>query len=70
VRYVGEPIAAVIAKDEQTAAEAVDLIEVQYRKLPTIDSPEEALEHPEVACISTRNRAISTVVRLMSSRCG
>ena len=48
VRYVGEPIAAVIAKDEQTAAEAVDLIEVQYRKLPTIDSPEEALEHPEV----------------------
>jgi 4-hydroxybenzoyl-CoA reductase subunit alpha len=47
VRYVGDPLAAVIAKDEQTAAEAVELIEVQYQKLPTISSPEEALAHPE-----------------------
>jgi 4-hydroxybenzoyl-CoA reductase subunit alpha len=47
VRYVGDPVAAVIAKDEQTATEALDLIEVKYRPLPTIASPEEALEHPE-----------------------
>ena len=47
VRYVGDPLAAVIARDEQTAAEAVELIEVQYQKLPTISSPEEALAHPE-----------------------
>ena len=48
VRYVGDPIAAVVAKDEQTAAAAVDLIAVDFEVLPTIASPEEALAHPEV----------------------
>ncbi len=47
VRFVGDPVAAVIAKDEQTAWEAAELIEVKYRPLPTIASPEEALAHPE-----------------------
>ena len=47
VRYVGDPVAAVIAKDEQTASQALDLIEVRYRVLPTIASPEEALKTPE-----------------------
>jgi 4-hydroxybenzoyl-CoA reductase subunit alpha len=47
VRYVGDPVAAVIAKDEQTAGEALELIEVKYRPLPTIATPEEALAHPE-----------------------
>ena len=47
VRYVGDPVAAVIAKDEQTAAEALGLIEVSYKALPTIGSPEEALRMPE-----------------------
>ena len=47
VRYVGDPIAAVIAKDEQAATEALDLIEVRYQPLDTISSPEEALAKPE-----------------------
>ncbi|HEY3073868.1 MAG TPA: molybdopterin cofactor-binding domain-containing protein [Burkholderiales bacterium] len=47
VRYVGDPVAAVIAKDEQTAAEALDLIDVRYEPLDTISSPEEALAKPE-----------------------
>jgi 4-hydroxybenzoyl-CoA reductase alpha subunit len=47
VRYVGDPVAAVIAKDEQAASEALDLIEVRYRPLQTISSPQEALAHPE-----------------------
>ena len=47
VRYVGDPVAAVIARDEKTAEEALDLIEVKYRPLPTIASPEEGLAHPE-----------------------
>ncbi len=47
VRYVGDPIAAVVAKDEQTATEALDLIEVKYRLLKTISNPEEALQNPE-----------------------
>ncbi|HEU4352441.1 MAG TPA: molybdopterin cofactor-binding domain-containing protein [Burkholderiales bacterium] len=47
VRYVGDPVAAVVAKDEQTATEALDLIAVQYRPLATISTPEEALTQPE-----------------------
>src|SRR5918994_280782 len=38
VRYVGDPVAAVIAKDEQTASQALDLIEVKYKPLATISS--------------------------------
>jgi len=47
VRYVGDPIAAVIAKDEQTAAEALDLIEVKFNILKTIADSQEALLNPE-----------------------
>ena len=47
VRYVGDPVAAVIAKDEQTAFEALDLIKVKYRPLATIATPQEALATPE-----------------------
>src|SRR3989441_11450447 len=47
VRYVGDPVAAVIAKDEQTATEALDLIEVRYQPLDTISDPLEALAKPE-----------------------
>ncbi|HTP95543.1 MAG TPA: molybdopterin cofactor-binding domain-containing protein [Burkholderiales bacterium] len=47
VRYVGDPLAAVIAQDEQTADEALRLIEVKYRLLPTIATPAEALARPE-----------------------
>jgi 4-hydroxybenzoyl-CoA reductase alpha subunit len=43
VRYVGDPVAAVIARDELTAFEALDLIDVKYRPLATIATPEEAL---------------------------
>ena len=47
VRYVGDPVAAVIARDEQTATEALDLIEVRYEVLRPVVDPEEALAHPE-----------------------
>ena len=47
VRYVGDPVAAVVAKDEQTATEALSLIDVTYKPLPTIATPEEALAQPE-----------------------
>jgi 4-hydroxybenzoyl-CoA reductase alpha subunit len=47
VRYVGDPVAAVVAIDEQTAWEACELIEVKYRPLATISNSEEALATPE-----------------------
>ncbi len=43
VRYVGEAIAAVAAVDEETAARAVRLIEVEYEELPAVFDPLEAM---------------------------
>jgi len=47
VRFVGDPIAAVVAVDELSAEEAARLVEVRYELLATIASPEEALSTPE-----------------------
>src|SRR6266699_2383309 len=47
VRHVGDPVAAVVAREELTAFEALDLIDVDYEILPTICDPEEALATPE-----------------------
>jgi 4-hydroxybenzoyl-CoA reductase subunit alpha len=43
VRFVGDPVAAVAAVDEDTAFGAMNLIEVEYEKLQTITSIEEAI---------------------------
>ncbi len=43
VRYVGDPIAAVAATDEETAAAACDAIKVEYEVLEPVMSVEEAL---------------------------
>ncbi len=47
VRFVGDPVAAVIAIDEDVAQEAVDLIAVDYEPLRTISDAEDALANPE-----------------------
>src|SRR5438094_1949687 len=47
VRHVGDPVAAVVAREELTAFEALDLIDVDYEILPTISDPEEAMATPE-----------------------
>jgi 4-hydroxybenzoyl-CoA reductase alpha subunit len=47
VRYVGDPVAAVVARDEQTATAALDLVDVRYQPLEPISNPEEALAKPE-----------------------
>ena len=47
VRHVGDPVAAIIAREELIAFEAMDLVHVEYEILPTISSPAEALATPE-----------------------
>jgi 4-hydroxybenzoyl-CoA reductase subunit alpha len=47
VRFVGDPVAAVIARDELTAFEALDLIDVEYEPLRTFGNPDDSLAHPE-----------------------
>ncbi len=48
VRYVGDPVAAVAAVDEETAERAADLIEIDYELLPPIMSVEEALARDRI----------------------
>ena len=43
-RYVGDPVAAVAAVDEETALEALNLISVDYEELPAVFDPEEAMK--------------------------
>jgi CO/xanthine dehydrogenase Mo-binding subunit len=42
VRYVGDPVAAVLADDAATAEQALELIEVEYEELPKVTNIEEA----------------------------
>jgi len=42
-RYVGEPVAAVIARDRFVARDVVDKVEVEYEPLPAVTNAEKAL---------------------------
>jgi 2-furoyl-CoA dehydrogenase large subunit len=54
VRYVGEPVAVVVASDRYRAEDAIELIDVRYRQLPAVvdpnaaTSPDAPLLHPAV----------------------
>jgi 4-hydroxybenzoyl-CoA reductase subunit alpha len=47
VRFVGDPVAAVAATDEDAAFEAAALVRVEYEPLPAVFTSEEALAMPE-----------------------
>ena len=44
VRYVGEPVAIVVAEDRYLAEDAADLVEVDYAPRPAVVDPVAALE--------------------------
>ena len=44
VRYVGEPLAAVVATDPYRLADALDLVKVECEPLPALSTPEGALK--------------------------
>jgi CO/xanthine dehydrogenase Mo-binding subunit len=48
VRFVGDPVAAVAAIDEETAEAALALIDVDYEVLPSVMSIDEALAREDV----------------------
>ncbi len=54
VRYVGDPVAGVIAVSEEIAEDAAQLVEVQYEELPAVFDPLEAAQpdapllHPDL----------------------
>ncbi|MGH7767390.1 MAG: xanthine dehydrogenase family protein molybdopterin-binding subunit [Candidatus Binatia bacterium] len=62
VRFIGEKVAAVAATDKQIAAEALDLIDVEYEELPAVFDPQEAMKpdapllHPDFASYQGPNK--------------
>ncbi|MFC1943249.1 xanthine dehydrogenase family protein molybdopterin-binding subunit [Chloroflexota bacterium] len=44
VRYIGDAVAAVAAVDEDTAEDAIELIDVEYEELPAVFDAEEAMK--------------------------
>jgi len=61
VRYVGDPIAVVVAESFQQAVDAAELVDIEYDFLPTVVDPEAALES-DSTCIfpeKTDNLAIT-----------
>ena len=50
VRYVGEPVAVVVAEDRYLARDAADAIEVEYDELPAVVDPEAAMEPARPRC--------------------
>jgi CO/xanthine dehydrogenase Mo-binding subunit len=44
VRWVGDRIAIVVAESERVAAQARDLVQVEYEPLPVVDDPRQAME--------------------------
>jgi CO/xanthine dehydrogenase Mo-binding subunit len=63
VRYVGEPVATVLATDPQTAEAALDLIEVEYEELPSVLDEVEAAA-PNAPVLHDRVRPASMFVDL------
>jgi 4-hydroxybenzoyl-CoA reductase subunit alpha len=57
VRYVGDPVAAVAAVDEDSALEALSLIEVEYEPLEPILTIQEALEREDIKIHESAKRA-------------
>ena len=62
VRYVGDEVAAVIAVDEKTAEKALNLINVEYEKLPSVFGPMEAIKKGAPQLHDRFKNNINTVV--------
>ncbi len=74
VRYVGEPVAIVVARDRYLAEDGCDLIEVQYRVRPAVVDPLAALApdseilHGASAPIASATDASATAIPRRPSR--
>ncbi len=67
VRYIGDELAAVAAVDEDTALEAIGLIQVDFEELPGLFDPTEAMKKGAPAIHDTAENNISKTI---SMECG
>jgi CO/xanthine dehydrogenase Mo-binding subunit len=64
VRYIGDEVAAVAAVDESTADRALETIAVEYRELPALFDPEEAMREGAILVHENVTRNIARVIRI------
>jgi len=57
VRFVGDPVLAVAADDQQTLDQALSLVKVEYESLPALHDPFKAMEETDVKIHSRGNVA-------------
>jgi xanthine dehydrogenase molybdenum-binding subunit len=57
VRFIGDPVLAVAAEEEETALRALSMIDVTYEPLPSILDPREALNRSDVKIHEKGNTA-------------
>jgi CO/xanthine dehydrogenase Mo-binding subunit len=58
VRYIGEPVAALAASDQETAEEAIEAIRVEYEELPAVFDAMSAIQ-PDSPLVHSDRDAIS-----------
>ena len=63
VRYVGEPVAVVVATDRYVARDAVDAISVEYSELPAVVDPEHAVSGDAATLHEGFDRNIAVEIR-------
>ena len=59
VRFVGDQVAVVVAETEQAAAEARDLIEVEYEDLPVVTDPRVSMQPGAPRLFADRDNVIT-----------
>jgi len=62
VRHVGDKVAVVAAVDEDTAEEALELIDVDYEVLPAVFDPEEAMKQGAPKIHRSKNNIAAHIV--------
>src|SRR5262245_64486526 len=65
VRYVGEPIAAVVADDPYLAADAAELVRVEYDARPAVVDAEAAMSESAPAVHEGASNVVGHVVKLI-----
>jgi xanthine dehydrogenase molybdenum-binding subunit len=63
VRFVGDKVAAVAALDEDTAEEALSLIEVEYEELPAVFDPGKAMQPDAPRIHEAENNIAAHVIK-------
>jgi CO/xanthine dehydrogenase Mo-binding subunit len=58
VRFVGDQVAVVVAESEKAAAEARDLIEIEWEDLPVVTDPRESMQPGALALFPDRDNVI------------